>query len=179
MYPRYTDRACYTDRHHASLYFRIAGQTGSGIHATQTGHATLYPCYTNRHHASLYCCRFVRQTGNCIHATLTVITPASIAGLSDRQGIVSMLHRQGMLHCIHATLTVITPASIAGLPDRQGMVSMLHRRAREEKVHVRKAALQALHKFILFEAPAIKKEVPMYSWDLFWSFYLSLVTLRL
>ena len=39
---------------------------------------------------------------------------------------------------------------------------MLHRRAREEKVHVRKAALQALHKFILFEATTIEKEVQWY-----------------
>jgi hypothetical protein len=36
---------------------------------------------------------------------------------------------------------------------------MLHRRAREEKVHVRKAALSALHKFILFEAPTINTQV--------------------
>ncbi|KAL8602928.1 hypothetical protein ACOMHN_057238 [Nucella lapillus] len=52
----------------------------------------------------------------------------------------------------------LTEALNNSLPDRQGVVSMLHRRAREEKVFVRKAALHALHKFILFEAPAVRTE---------------------
>ena len=36
----------------------------------------------------------------------------------------------------------------SALPDGQGLVSMLRRRAGDSKVHVRKAAIQALHGMI-------------------------------
>ncbi|XP_055997299.1 condensin-2 complex subunit D3-like isoform X2 [Ostrea edulis] len=44
------------------------------------------------------------------------------------------------------------------LPDEQGVLSMLRRRARDEKVNVRKAALQALECVIKFEAPDYRRQ---------------------
>ncbi|XP_025088497.1 condensin-2 complex subunit D3-like [Pomacea canaliculata] len=52
----------------------------------------------------------------------------------------------------------IEASSNNSLPDRDGVISMLHRRARDEKVHVRKSALLALHKLIVFEAMLFKQE---------------------
>ncbi|PVD33732.1 hypothetical protein C0Q70_04992 [Pomacea canaliculata] len=53
----------------------------------------------------------------------------------------------------------IEASSNNSLPDRDGVISMLHRRARDEKVHVRKSALLALHKLIVFEAMLFKQEI--------------------
>ncbi|XP_062580228.1 condensin-2 complex subunit D3-L-like isoform X1 [Saccostrea cucullata] len=52
---------------------------------------------------------------------------------------------------------VLTPFN-PNLPDEQGVLSMLRRRARDEKVNVRKAALQALECVIKFEAPDYRRQ---------------------
>ncbi|XP_078330914.1 condensin-2 complex subunit D3-L-like isoform X1 [Crassostrea virginica] len=52
---------------------------------------------------------------------------------------------------------VLTPFN-PNLPDEQGVLSMLRRRARDEKVQVRKAALQALECVVRFEAPDYRRQ---------------------
>ena len=49
--------------------------------------------------------------------------------------------------------------NFSDLPDSDGVFSMLRRRAKDEKVVVRKAALQAIETAIRFEAPNYRKEV--------------------
>lgn len=48
---------------------------------------------------------------------------------------------------------------LSDLPDEQGVLSMLRRRAGDEKVQVRKAALQALEGVVRFEAPDYRRQV--------------------
>ena len=45
------------------------------------------------------------------------------------------------------------------LSDREGLFSMLRRRAQDDKLNVRKAAIQTLESAIRFEAPNITKQV--------------------
>ncbi|XP_067654633.1 condensin-2 complex subunit D3-L-like isoform X2 [Haliotis asinina] len=52
----------------------------------------------------------------------------------------------------------LTPGFNANLIDDDGVISMLRRRSQDQKVNVRKAALQALECMIRFEAPDYRKE---------------------
>lgn len=45
------------------------------------------------------------------------------------------------------------------LLDAEGVISMLKRRCRDERVNVRKAAVQAVEGFLLFGAPFYQHEV--------------------
>lgn len=53
-------------------------------------------------------------------------------------------------------------ACVTDLPDDEGVLSMIRRRARDEKVNVRKAALQAVENVIRFEAPDYRRQVGAY-----------------
>ncbi|KAL5006443.1 hypothetical protein ScPMuIL_015249 [Solemya velum] len=52
----------------------------------------------------------------------------------------------------------LTPGFNPNLVDDDGVISMLRRRAQDEKVNVRKSALQAIESFIRFEGASYRKE---------------------
>ena len=68
--------------------------------------------------------------------------------------ILSSANSYNTLHLHYKLMLSLSP----GLPDNEGVFSMLRRRCKDEKLNVRKAALQAMESAIRFEAPTYRKE---------------------